>query len=316
MKKTVSAVVMMITIIMLSASIGDAATAVITELKKGKGTVEFRKAGQESWQPALPLQALGTGDQLRAAKDGFAVIVYASGGGTFQVDASNSPFEVRERQRRGEQGAKARQVFQSVAGFLVGKKTTTLSAPMSVRTISRPPAIISPKDTKIFSGVRPVFEWVGPPRVYYRIKVSSPAAVLWTSEGISRTHVAYPDSAPPFVAGGFYIWEIETSGFPTVTAEFAVASAEEEQALIHDVALLSADLEAGQQATASVLKYGLLAQQGFYAEARQEVLKSLATDPDEPSLHLLLAEYYRHVGLKDLATEEADEADFLLRVAP
>jgi len=36
-------------------------------------------------------------------------------------------------------------------------------------------------------------------------------------------------------------------------------------------------------------------------------------DPDEPTLHFLLAEVYEKTGLKDLASEEYSESEFLLK---
>lgn len=293
----------------------EAASALITELKKGKGSVEVRKVGQEGWQAARPLQALDSGDMLRASEDGYAMIVYSSVGKTVRVSASNSPVGIAEPRQQDKQSAKAEQVFRSIAGFLSGTKAETLSAPMTVRKLSRPPAIISPKNTKILPGALPVFEWMGPPRTYYRVLLSVNGAVIWTSEQVSKTRFAYPGNAPALVPSATYSWSLETQGSAPGRAEFSVASAEEKRALELDLGMLGAD-QGALSATAAVLRYGILAERGFHSEARAVLMNAIDADPDEPSLHMLLAECYRHAGLNDLAAEEDDEADFLLRKAP
>jgi Tfp pilus assembly protein PilF len=44
--------------------------------------------------------------------------------------------------------------------------------------------------------------------------------------------------------------------------------------------------------------------------------EAVKTDPDEPTLHFLLAEIYEKAGLKELAAEEYSESDFLLKQRP
>lgn len=68
--------------------------------------------------------------------------------------------------------------------------------------------------------------------------------------------------------------------------------------------------------TVILMRAGFLFEQGLYAEARQELLAAIAADPDEPSLHLLLGHVYERTGLRELAAEEFDEADFLSTRTP
>ncbi|GAB4490307.1 MAG: hypothetical protein OHK006_22980 [Thermodesulfovibrionales bacterium] len=302
--------------LMAGAAVSEAATALITELKKGTGTIEIRRAGRDLWQPALPLQGLEAGDSLRATGDGYATVVYASGGKKVRVAAANSPLKIVEPRQQDAQAAKAQQVFRDITGFLAGKKTEQLSAPMAVRRLNRPLAIISPKNTRVLPGSRPVFEWMGPSRVYYRLRLVSSGTEVWSSGQVVRTRLAYPEDAPALRPGGSYSWEVETADAAPVRAEFTVAGLEEKDALGRELSMIEPEQGNAVSATAAVLRYGILARKGFYAEARNVLLSAAAADPDEPSLHILLAEYYRHVGLKDMAAEEEDEADFLLRKRP
>ena len=65
--------------------------------------------------------------------------------------------------------------------------------------------------------------------------------------------------------------------------------------------------------TLAVLKSGLLTSHQLYYEAREILADAVNDDPDEPTLHFLLAEVYEKTGLKDLASEEYGESDFLLK---
>jgi Tfp pilus assembly protein PilF len=50
--------------------------------------------------------------------------------------------------------------------------------------------------------------------------------------------------------------------------------------------------------------------------AREVLREAVKADPDEPTLHFLLADVYEKTGLKDLAAEEYSESDFLLKQRP
>src|SRR5688572_33017177 len=67
---------------------------VITELHVKSGRVDVKPAAGGGWQPSRPLQAVHTGDQLRAAGAARAVIVFMGSQGSTVVSQDNSPFEI------------------------------------------------------------------------------------------------------------------------------------------------------------------------------------------------------------------------------
>ena len=67
------------------------------------------------------------------------------------------------------------------------------------------------------------------------------------------------------------------------------------------------------KSTAAILKAGLLTSRELYYDAREILAEAVKADPDEPTLHFLLAEVYEKTGLKDMAAEEYSESDFLLK---
>ena len=64
------------------------------------------------------------------------------------------------------------------------------------------------------------------------------------------------------------------------------------------------------------MRASLLVQESLYYDARRELVTAIATDPDEPSLRLMLAQVYQRTGLTDLAAQEFDEARFLSSSKP
>lgn len=300
--------------VLLLCSSAQAVTALIAEVKKGKGVVEFKAPGQAEWKPVLPLQSIENGSVLRATNDSFAVILYASSGRTAKISAANSPYKVQEIKIKDDSAQKAQKIFQDAVVFLAGKKTEMFSAPMSVRGKTNTIAIISPKDTKILTG-KPVFEWIGPSRVLYRIIIKQGSSVIWSQDALHRTIIVYPSEAKPLEPGVRYVWLIESQGYPSVESSFTISQEQEQIQSLLEVAQKKAAGESTKTSTA-VLQYGVLASQGFYADARRVLLDAVSADPDAPSLHFLLGDCYKKLGLQTLADEEFDEAQFLMQINP
>jgi predicted Zn-dependent protease len=68
--------------------------------------------------------------------------------------------------------------------------------------------------------------------------------------------------------------------------------------------------------TLTVIRSGLLLQEGLYDDARRELVARIATDPKEPTLHHLIGQVYQRTGRADLAAEAFAEADFLRSRGP
>jgi hypothetical protein len=301
---------LVIMVLILACTEAYAGVAVITEIEAAGGTAEVRKAGQRDW---VKLQSLDQGDVMRASGKAYVVIVSAAGGRALKITAANSPYEVKMQTPQDGKTVKAQIVVNKLMDFMSGKKKESLSMPLAVRSLKRAPGLISPNNSKILSP-QPLFEWIGTPRVPYGIKVMLGDALVWQKEKIYRSQIAYPTETKPLVPGR-YIWKIETEGYPAVSAWFEIATENERKSLEEEMRLLEEPGFASlPPSTRTMLKYGILVSKGFHAEARNVLLAAMVSNPDVPLLHILLGDFYEYSGLRDLAAEEYDEADFLMRV--
>lgn len=156
------------------------------------------------------------------------------------------------------------------------------------------------------------FEWAGSNHLRYRIRVLSPQGLLWEQPNLPRWPLSYPEAAPALRAGVPYTWELEAKGHPVQRAQFELLPASEADRVQAALALLPPSMLAGYpRNTVVLMRAGLLFQEGLYHEARRELVAGIAADPDEPTLHVLLGHVYERVGLKELAAEEFEEAQFL-----
>ncbi len=282
--------------------------AVLTELRMERGQVQVKRAGESQWAVPQPLLALRPGDQLRAAGEGRAVLVFTGGRGVQSVSASNSPFTV-EAPASGGSSEKLRGVLGSVADFLVGKQKDLNYLPLSVRAVHPPRVLpLSPRDTRLVSAPV-VFEWSGSDSLRYRIQVSGPQGLLWEGVNLPRKPLTYPASAPALSPGVRYSWQVQAAGQPAQRTEFEIlapddaARAREAMDLITPVAL-----PGSSRSSVAVMRAGWLFQQQLYADSRRELIVALAADPDEPTLHVLLGQVYERIGLGEMATREFIEA--------
>ena len=144
--------------------------AVLCEIRIGHGEVWVQHAGTSDWMPPRPLLALHAGDQIRAEGDGQAVLIF-TGGGTQTVLSANSPYTVQAptaESGRENVGALVGRVTQ----FLLGQGKSPTYRPLAVRS-PRQPVILSPRETKLLPGLV-TFEWSGPDRLRYSIRVRGP----------------------------------------------------------------------------------------------------------------------------------------------
>src|SRR6185436_14425777 len=121
--------------------------AVVTEIQARSGKVEVKPAGAD-WQSPKPLLSLRAGDQVRAAGDGRAVLVFTGGRGTQVVTAANSPFTIQAQAAEGTSD-RARTVLGNVTSFLMGQQRDKAYQSLSVRSVRQPPLILAPRDTRV-----------------------------------------------------------------------------------------------------------------------------------------------------------------------
>lgn len=291
--------------------------AVLTEIQVKRGKVEVKPSGQADWQTPKPLLSLRAGDQVRVVGEGRAVLVFTGGRGTQLVTQSNSPFTVAAGASQGTSD-RARAVLGNVTNFLLGQQREKTYQSLSVRSVrAQPPIILAPRETRVLPGAV-TFEWAGSDRLKYSVKLLGPqGAVVWEQAGVERRSLAYPTTAPKLTPGARYSWELSTREHGVQRASFDIASAAD-AARIADALGVLTPASAGNYppATLALMRAGLLFQETLYADARRELVSAIAAAPEEATLHLLLGHVYDRTGLKQLASNEFDEAEALAAPRP
>jgi Tfp pilus assembly protein PilF len=64
------------------------------------------------------------------------------------------------------------------------------------------------------------------------------------------------------------------------------------------------------------LKANFLISKELFYDARDILAEAISADSDEPTLHFVLGDLYDKTGLKNLASEEYNEAEFLSKGKP
>ncbi len=298
--------------LMLLAATGEAAAgaepaAVVTELRVGQGQVQVKLAAESQWKTPMPLLSLRAGDQVRATGNASAVLLWSGGQGTVTISAGNSPYTVTPPPAKASQ---APALVGTLAGVLMGKKKELAYVPLTTRSVKQPPLLLFPRAGKLLGS--PTFEWGGSDRLRYMIRVFGPQGPVWEQADLPRVPLAYPATASPLQAGTPYRWELEAKGFPVQRGQFTLLSPEQVARVRSDLATLEpAQLLDYSKNTVMLMRASYLLDAELYAEARRELQAAVAAEPDEPNLHLLLGHVYEREGLKDLAAEEYDEAQFL-----
>jgi hypothetical protein len=272
--------------------------AVLCEIRIGQGEVWVRTAGTSDWMPPRPLLALHAGDQIRAEGDGQAVLTF-TGGGTQTVVSSNSPYTVQAPTAESG-GENVGALVGRVTQFLLGQGKSPTYRALAVRGPLQP-VILSPRETKLLPG--PVtFEWSGPDRLRYTIRVRGPQGLLWEQAQLSRRPLSYPEAAPALRDGVPYTWELQSNGHLVQRAQFEFVPVSEAARVQETLGLLQPDTLPGYPPnTVLLLRASFCFGEGLYQEVRRELLAGIAADPDEPTLRLLLGHVYDRMGLKEAA---------------
>jgi hypothetical protein len=291
------------TLALLSAAPGRAAApiGVITELHVANGRVEVKPAAGGDWQPAMPLLSINEGDQVRASGAGRVVLVFMATQRSAVVTPANSPYVAALPPQPGL-GDRLR----AAVAFL--QSTPRDRVPLTVRSAPRAVTLLAPRETLVAAeSVR--LEWTGPDAMRYTVRLlSADGRVLVEKKDVAaRTLALSPDDVR--LRPGPYRWEVEDRdqrieravfdvAMPDVAAQARAAASVVEQARYPEV-------------TAALLKAAALMGERFHADARRELLRAIAASPEEPTLHMVLADVYRKTGLKELAAGEQQRADDL-----
>ena len=289
----------------------DETAGMITELKVGRGKVEMKTADGD-WHRALPLSALRAGDQVRAAGDASAVVLLTGGRGTVLIKAKSSPYTVGAPRAPESTAQRARSLLSTSLGFLATGPKEPPKAVTSSRSGARPPDILSPRNGLILPDTL-VFEWLGSRFSRYRVRITEASTVVFERKGVVGARFTYPADAPSLKPGVRYQLQVEVAGSKPTDAWFEIV----DEARTADVRnnLRELDASLGRRVSPSsraAVRGGALAADELFHDARLVVLAALAKDPDEPSLHMLLANIYDKTGLPQLAAQSLEEARFLL----
>ena len=296
---------------------GQDALAVLTEIQVKRGKVEVKPADQGEWLVPKPLLSLRAGDQVRVVGEGRAVLVLTGGRGTQLVTESNSPFTVQPGAAQGGSD-RAKAVLGNVTNFLIGQPRERTYQSLSVRSVrAQPPLILAPRDTRVLPGAI-TFEWAGSDRLKYQVRLRGPQDnVVWEQADLERKPLAYPSSAPKLTPGTKYTWELLTREHGVQRATFEVAPAADATRVTDQLTVLTPTAASGYPpATLALMRAGLLFQEMLYADARRELVQAISSSPEEATLHLLLGHVYDRTGLKQLASNEFDEAEALAAPRP
>jgi hypothetical protein len=285
--------------------------AILTEIKAGQGEVRVKAAAEMDWRIPLPLLSLRAGDQLRASGGATAVVLFSGGQGSVTVAAANSPYLVQPRPA-GAGGGKAAELVGNLSRLLAGKKKELTYVPLATRSVKQPPLLLSPRAGKLLGP--PTLEWGGSDRLRYTVRVVGPEGPVWERVDLPRAPLPYPADAPALRPGVPYAWELAAGGFPLQRGQFLLLSPAEVAETREALAALGA--QGFPPNTAALLRAGFLFERELFAEAQRELLAATAVDPDEPNLHVMLGRLYERIGLPGLATQEYDEAQFLLSPQP
>ncbi len=284
------------------------AVAVITELKFNRGDIQLRTS--TSAAPAKPavLQSLYSGNVIQTSGDAVAVVFFTDGSRTVAVDEKNPNFEIKAGQSKN---SPASSKVREVAGLLLGKRKPPTYVALSVRGKPQPPTLLSPRNTKLSNDV-PTFQWMGMDQQPGSVKVFGPQGMIWSADNINLTRITYPASAPRLQPDIEYTWVIEKKGFSVNRVSFKLLAPGEVAAIKERVVEL-AGVSAASKTTLAVLKANFLMSKDLFYDAREVLTEAIAADSDEPTLHFVLAELYDKIGLKNLAGEEYNEAEFLAK---
>ena len=287
---------------------------VITELKIGRGRVELKRGAESDWRPAAPLQALRVGDALRATEDASAVVVLSGGRASVRVDAA-SPFLLSQRAAEDTKLQKAWALLDGSISFLTAGGKESRPATLGTRGGSRPPVIVSPRNGLVLPESL-TFEWTGSRVSRVTLRIVGPSGVILEQTGVTGPKFAYPPDAPKLAPGVRYTFQVITGGHPPHEAWFELLDAGRAEAVRADLTTLEQAAGPMPASSLATVRAGYLARSGLAHDARLQLVATLAKDPDEPTLHLLLGHLYRDTDLPGLAAEEYAKAQYLLRAPP
>jgi hypothetical protein len=296
----------LLSVIVLLSSIVLAETPVAI-LLSCRGDVEVVKSDGQSADGTFGLP-LFEGDEVKTGEESEAEIHFENG--TWIVVGARSRLQVKTQPgaKKLESTKTGSESFQSVQDFIKLKDYRSSGSIVGLRSGEkcRDLRVVSPCDTKIRSQ-KPVFEWIcSDPSKSLRIFLYNEEKIHWEQKVSGARSIVYPEDAAPLLVNTQYSWVIETADplvFPPVRSQaafFEIISNDKKQEL------LSALQELEEKEIPSKLSYHLVRASLFFdfgllGEAIDETRRALEGDPENGTLHSILARLYAEAG----RTEEA-----------
>lgn len=286
-----------------SRSWGSTPAAVLTSCK---GTVSVIRAGATT--PASFGLALNDGDEVKTGADGETEIMF-SAGNWVQIGPSSS-MRIKGRASSdtggGEKpeatGEKKAGSFEVVQNFLKLKSSEGTSAIGGLRSGAKQSALepIHPCQTRVRTD-RPEFRWkIADPSTELRLTVYGGGQVLWQTEVSNATTASYPADAPALKPGVSYSWTLETTDplvsppLRTPASFFELLAPADAKTLDSDLSQL--DAKKPGPVTYHLMRASLFFDRGLVDDAISETEAAVASDPDNGSLHTILARLYAETG--------------------
>jgi tetratricopeptide (TPR) repeat protein len=291
-------------VILSSAALAETPIAILLSCR---GDVEVIKSDGRTAAGSFGLP-LFEGDEVKTGEESEAEIHFENG--TWIVVGARSRLQVRAQpgERKRQETKSEAESFQSVQDFIKLKDYRGSSSIVGLRSGEkcRDLRIISPCDTKIRT-MRPIFEWsCSDPTKSLRILLYNEENVHWEQKVSGTKTLAYPEDAPKLVANTSYSWVVETADpliFPPVRSQaafFEIISPTEAEQL--DAALEQIeDREIPSELGYHLVRASLLFDFGLLGEAIDETKRALEFDPENSTLHSILARLFAEAG----RTEEA-----------
>lgn len=298
-----------------SASAAHATNDPAAVLTSCKGAVTVLRAGALS--PASFGAALRDGDEVKTGAGSEAEILF-SAGNWVQI-GPNSSMRIKGRPAgtntapEGDRSSASNGSFEVVQKFLKLKNAEGSSAIGGLRSADNATRLVAvtPCQTRVRT-TQPVFKWkLDDPTTELKLTVYGQSAVVWQTTVSNATTVTYPADAPALNPGVSYSWTLETTD-PLVSPPLRTPASFFEIMSPRDATTLDADLSKLDANKPGTLTYhltraSLYFERGLVDDAITETENALVADPDNQSLHAILARLYAETGRTQEALGELNK---------
>lgn len=202
--------------------------------------------------------------------------------------------------------------FQVVQNFLKLKDSEGTSSIAGLRSGGKSTEIVleSPCQTKIRERA-PRFSWkTADPELSLSLTVYDENGVFWKADvEQGADSLRYPPDAPALESGTTYSWTVETSDpliFPPLRSQaafFEILEQKEAGQLDQALNSLTARRNPGE-ATLYLCRASLYFDHNLFEDAIKETRMAIEHDPDNMSLHAILARLYAETGRNEAALNE------------